>query len=245
MNITQADGGVANAANAALYTAALADLGASFIDPLAPMGLGAYHNFSTGAGDVANGAFDPTARQLYAHPSFATEAQLKASGEPDDRFTSKIRAIPPFTRYGFPVEWTFQIYNSGNAPGVVIKNEDLLLLRAEANLGLGNAAGALTDINTVRVNSGGLDAITAGAWAALTLDQQIDELLYNRKFSLVWENGDQWVDARRFGRLAQLPKDRAGDAVWPNLIFPLTNACRVTRSRHSALLSRLRFDREG
>jgi hypothetical protein len=225
VNLTAIQPAPNDANNAALFAAALTDLGASFIDANAAMAFGAYHSFSTGAGDVANGAYDPTARQLYAHPSYATQAQMKADGvTPDDRFTSKIRHIAPFTRYGFPVEWTFQIYNSGNAPGVVLKNEELLLLRAEANLGLGNAAAALTDINTVRVNSGGLPAITAGAWGALTATQQLDELLYNRKFSLMWENGDQWIDARRYGRLAQLPKDRPGDAIWPHLMIPI-NEC--------------------
>jgi hypothetical protein len=33
----------------------------------------------------------------------------------------------------------------------------------------------------------------------------LDELLYNRRYSLLFEGGHRWIDARRFGRLAQLP----------------------------------------
>ena len=69
---------------------------------------------------------------------------------------------------------------------------------------------ALADINTVRSVSGGLAvlvneaAITA---PVLTGDRLLDELIYNKRYSLVWEQGIRWLDARKYGILAQLPHD--------------------------------------
>jgi hypothetical protein len=47
-----------------------------------------------------------------------------------------------------------------------------------------------------------------------------DELLYNRLYSLMWEGGHRWVDARRFNRLATLPKSKAGNVIYPYIPLP-------------------------
>ena len=46
------------------------------------------------------------------------------------------------------------------------------------------------------------------------------ELLYNRLYSLLWQQGTRWIDARRYGRTGSLPIDRAGDVVHPNMLVP-------------------------
>ena len=100
----------------------------------------------------------------------------------------------------------------------IIKNEELLLLSAEVNLGLNNKAAAIADIDSVRIHSGGLPPTTltvASSNAAF-----VDEILYNRLMSLLWEQGVRWIDARRYGRLASLPIDRVGDQVFPSMIVP-------------------------
>jgi hypothetical protein len=74
-------------------------------------------------------------------------------------------------------------------------------LRAEANIGLNQLGTALTDINYIRTNSGLLPNLGSLG----TTDQAITELLYNRKYSLLWEQGATWVDARRYGRLNTIP----------------------------------------
>ena len=84
----------------------------------------------------------------------------------------------------------------------IIRDEELVLLRAEANIGLGNLAAALTDINFVRVNSGGLAPLGAFADA----NAAITAVLYEKRYSLLWE-GSRWVDVRRYGRLNTLPLD--------------------------------------
>src|SRR5260370_23153182 len=106
------------------YATALTDLAASFVDTTAAFSLGVYNTFSTASGDAQNTLYDPTARQLYAHASYATDAQLQTGGAKDNRFVTKIRAISTFTRYGFSVSWTFQRYNSPSEPMPIRRNEE-------------------------------------------------------------------------------------------------------------------------
>ena len=51
-------------------------------------------------------------------------------------------------------------------------------------------------------------------------DPFIDELLYGRLYSLMWTQGTRWIDARRYGRLGDLPVDRPGDSGFENMIVP-------------------------
>jgi len=207
---------------AADYATALAALAASFLDDAGSLDLGAYHAFSTRSGDQPNNLFDPSASDILAHPSIEADAQLKANTDPDDRFTRKIVALAdPVTVQDITTQVAFQIYNSLSAPIPIIRNEELILLRAEANLGLNQDAAALTDINLIRTTSGGLDPIGGGAWAALTDAEQLDELLYNKRYSLLFEGGHRWIDMRRYGRLDQLPLDLPSHTIHPRFPFPV------------------------
>ncbi len=199
------------------YASALTNLVASFLNTGSALSTGVYYNYGVGAGEVANALFDQSEVRI-AHPSFETDAQLQGSGEPDRRFQNKtLRLADPVgdqASIGIFSDLDFTIYPSPSAPVPIIKNEELILLRAEANLGCAGTAGAiscsgdsdaaLVDINFIRQNSGGLDAIDAGAWAALTDEQRLDELLYNKRYSLWWEGGHRWIDWRRYGKLAEL-----------------------------------------
>jgi hypothetical protein len=216
----------------AKYAAVLTDVQGSFLDPDKDLQYGAYNTYSTNAGDALNPRYDPTARQRYAHGSFAKDAKLQAGATPGDttkrdlRFLSKIYNLKQFVRYGFTVNWAFKRYNSNTDPIPVIKNEELILIRAEANIATGGTSGAdpLDDINLVRTTSGGLPPLRGGTWAGLTPTQQRDTLLYEKRYSLMYENGDRWVDLRRYGLLPRLPQDRAGDLVWRELRIP-NNEC--------------------
>lgn len=232
-----------NLANAQ-YAAALTDLGTSFLNVASPLPTGAYSTYSNNSGDAQNGLYDPTARQRYAHTSFARDAKLQAGAAVGDttrrdlRFLSKIAPLRTFTsadsidRYGFRVHWAFRRYASTTDPIPVLKNEELILMRAEANIQNNTIIGAdpRDDINLVRTTSGGLPAISLVTWAALTQDQRRDTLLYEKRYSLMYENGDRWVDLRRYGMLPRVPRDRPTDLVWPNLRLP-DNECvpRTTR----------------
>lgn len=185
------------------YDGALVTLGESFLDPNGSLDLGAYHTFSTGSGDTQNSLFDPTDRAILAHPSIVTDAQQKADGSGDDRVGRKVGPRPggPRTVQGITTNLIFTLYDGNSAPIPIIRNEELILLRAEAKLFTNDLPGAVQDLDVVRTRSGGL-APYGGQVAAGPL---LDELLYNRRYSLLFEGGHRWIDARRFDRLGELP----------------------------------------
>ncbi|MGQ0539978.1 MAG: RagB/SusD family nutrient uptake outer membrane protein [Gemmatimonadaceae bacterium] len=210
------------------FNGALTTLGQSFIDPAGSLTLGAYHTFSTGAGDVTNGSFDPTGRALRGHPSFVRDAQRKPDGSPDNRTSKNAQAPDVLTREGLASDKIVTVYNSTSALVPIIRNEELILLRAEANIGLNNLAAAVTDINLIRSRSGGLGPYVG----PLTATAVLDELLYNKRYSLYFE-GHRWIDLRRYNRLSTLPRDRATHRVFTAFPFP-ANECLAREPQPSA-----------
>lgn len=188
-----------------LYTAALASLGQSFLDaaPAADLSRGVYEVFSAASGDNLNGISPQTSPDQLAHPSVETD--LIAG---DTRFAAKVRRLASArtgpqlgTFTSIPTSLQFTIYPTNVTPIPVIRNEELILLRAEALFFTSNPSGALADINFIRGRYG---LGTRGAFTG-TADF-VTELLYQRQYSLLFE-GHRWVDVRRFGRLGTLPLD--------------------------------------
>ncbi|MEW5918955.1 MAG: RagB/SusD family nutrient uptake outer membrane protein, partial [Gemmatimonadota bacterium] len=187
----------------------------SFLDVNADLDVGAYHIYSTRAGDVTNGSFDPTGRALRGHPSFVANAQTKPGGSPDNRVTKNATAPNVLTVQNISSDKLVTVYNSASASVPIIRNEELILLRAEANLGQGNLSAAVNDINVIRTRAGGLAPYAGPVNAAAILD----EILYNRRYSLYYE-GHRWIDARRYNRLSQLPRDLPSHRVFTAFPFP-------------------------
>ncbi len=192
------------------YTQALTALGESFVtapgaaSSLADMNIGVYNIYSTTPGDglnVLNYEQDPN---TLAHASTVTDAEKQADGTTlDARVTRKIAALDepvaaPGKDAGIPALYRFTVYPSNTTPTPIIRNEELILIRAEANLALGSSGAALIDLNNVRNVSGKLPALTG--------TPTIDDLIYERRMSLLFE-GFRWIDARRFGKLNTLPLD--------------------------------------
>ncbi len=199
------------------YASALTNLAASFMNTGSALSTGVYYNFGVGAGEVANSLFDQSDVRL-AHPSFEADAQQRTGGEPDLRFSTKVvRLDDPVqdqASQGISSDLDFTLYPNPSADVPIIRNEELILLRAEANLACTGSAGSITcsgdpsaalvDINFIRQNSGGLDPILEADWLLLSDEAQLDELLYNKRYSLVWEGGHRWIDWRRYGKLNEL-----------------------------------------
>jgi starch-binding outer membrane protein, SusD/RagB family len=205
------------------YAGALTFLSQSFLDPAAPLDRGVYMDFGTGAGDVANPlAVSSQTSENFGHPTLETQAQLQLGGALDQRFLNKLVKRPsrsggttdtdPVQTFSSDLGWIR--YPSPNSPIPIIKNEELILLRAEANINLNQVAPAVTDLNVVRQTSG-LLAPYAGAVDQPSL---INELLYNKRYSLMYEGGHSWIDYRRYGLTANLQAiDRPGPP--PDVIF--------------------------
>ncbi len=203
---------------ATCYTNALTALGGSFISSsAADFQKGAFFDFSTNPGDQQNDLADPLNGTTYfAFNNTLEDAQLQPGGEKDQRALDKLSLIDPsdstvqYQLSGFPlaVNRKFTVYFTAGsedvgAPIAVIRNEELVLLRAEANIGLANYATAITDLDLVRTGAGGLAATTLTP--ASPAASFITELLYNRRYSLLWEQGARWVDARRYNLLNTIP----------------------------------------
>jgi starch-binding outer membrane protein, SusD/RagB family len=110
----------------------------------------------------------------------------------------------------------FSIYNSNTASIPIIRNEELILLRAEARYYTLDQLGALNDINLIRTTSGGL----AARGPFLNEADFIAELLKQRRYSLLFEGGHRWIDSRRFGLLATLPRALPSHTVPSRFPFP-------------------------
>jgi len=189
---------------------ALTALGQSFMDASGDMDLGVYHVFGSGQGDASNGMYEnPNASYVrtMAHMSYKTDAE---AGDP--RYTSKIVERADTTVYdGLQSNLAVSVWGGAYDPVAIVRNEELVLLKAEANIGKGGDG--LTEINAVRSAHGLADAASGG----------LDQLLHEKRYSLFME-GHRWVDMRRYGKTGSLPNDRSsrGDQVFDS--FPIPEA---------------------
>lgn len=195
------------------FNHALEDLANSFLDPAGPMNLGVYQIYGTGLGDQLNEVYESPSAEFVkwmAHPTLETNAEAG-----DQRFANKVIVRDPATTFdNLTSRLGITTTQSSTDALPIIRNEELLLLRAEANIGLGNFPAAQSDINLVRA-AAGLGPVTLSAANAL------DQLLYEKRYSLFLE-GHRWIDLRRYGRLSQLPIDRAGDRIIDAMPIPET-----------------------
>lgn len=195
----------------------LTALQGSFLDEGRALDYGAFHVFTTSSGDATNPLNRPDF--LYAHPRIRDNAQVRSDGSPDLRAQQKVKAVPSLTVLGVTSDAQYTLYTTPTAPVPWVRNEELILLRAEANLQLGNTDSARDDINFIRTNSGGLEPITT-----TDFDTLLDELLYNRRYSLIWEYGHVWIDLRRYDRLDELPVTEADPLIVDAMPIP-SNEC--------------------
>lgn len=198
------------------YASALTALGQSFISTTASLDLGAYFAFSLGAGDIQNPLYQDTASTNFrAHRSVVTQAEAGDRRRAEKVATSALRTWP--SEPNVASQYVFTVYDSPTSPVPIIQNEELILLRAEARWFGGDKLGAVSDINFIRQNAGGLGPSTV---TILSSDAQfVDELLRQKRYSLLWESTSRWIDARRFSRLGTLPRDGAAHVV--HAAFPI------------------------
>lgn len=194
-------------------------LAGSFIsDDPADFDVGVYHVFSTGAGDAINGL---SSEVIFVHPGVVSRVEMKANGNPDDRYAAKVMTVDPATVSGSLGNYTsshrFATYFNDNlAPLAIIRNEELILLRAEAYVGMGDYPNAQLDLDLIRTASGGLEPL-----ASLDATNAVDEILQQRMYSLLFEGGHRWIDVRRYDRLDSLLDDDENDGMTAHRTFPL------------------------
>lgn len=177
--------------------AALDALNASFFDIDGDLPTGPKHVFSTAGPDILNNLFkipQQSGDQIIVNNDFISSA------EPNDvRVANKTTTRDdPVSLGGFSGTHETRLYASSTSPIDIIRNEELILIYAEANIllntpeSLGEAVQAL---NVIRTSAG------IGSYSG-TVDQTslINEMLHQRRYSL-WAEGHRMVDLRRYDRL--------------------------------------------
>lgn len=212
------------AALAALYdgdnTGTLTALNASYFDLGGSLTAGPQHIFSQQSGDQVNPLFKGPSTltnpnngdQIIVHNSWINDAEPG-----DQRVATKAAVRPvPTEQDGLNGTHETRLYASNEAPIDILRNEELILIYAEAQIGSNNAE-AINALNAVR-NGAGL-ANYSGATDDASL---IDELLNQRRYSL-WCENHRMFDMRRYNRSNTLPIDRSGDVVYNVFPVPLVD----------------------
>ncbi|MCR9249809.1 MAG: RagB/SusD family nutrient uptake outer membrane protein [bacterium] len=207
------------AARVAIYqnnmSAARTALNASFLNLTGDLDAGPAHIFGLTGNDISNSLFyiaDQSGQEYMAHDSWVTDAEAG-----DTRVAEKtiVFASGAVTFDGLTGTNQVQLYSSNVDPVPIMRNEELVLLWAEANIGSDNAE-AVAALDIVRTAAG------LPAYSGATTDAALqDELLTQRRYSLFGE-GHRWIDLRRYNRLSELPVDRTGDNILDAFPTPVT-----------------------
>lgn len=185
------------------WQGALDAVNASFIDLGGSLTAGPSHPYGASP-DVFNPLFyvqnANVNTMIVVHPSLITDAK-PGDKRVQDKFFLRSSPVVNSTTYGV-LEGSYQdkrwVNNSTSVP--FIKNEELILIKAEAHAQLGQTQLAVDAINIIR-NAAGIGAYTG----ATGKDALINEVLYQRRYSLWAEPwGHRWVDARRYDKLAEI-----------------------------------------
>jgi starch-binding outer membrane protein, SusD/RagB family len=181
---------------AASLAAALTAINASFMSPTAPMATGVFQNYSTATGETQNSRVDAA-----LHLNDAVFDSLQAG---DLRGAKIVRTSTP---YNIQISGTTVVSSSDfaqslgsaslTAPLPILKNEELLLLRAQIAIELNDLATATTYMNYVRTTSGGLAPYAVFATQAAARSA----LLYEKRYSLLMEGPHRLLDLRAYSRL--------------------------------------------
>ncbi|WP_299245886.1 RagB/SusD family nutrient uptake outer membrane protein [uncultured Aquimarina sp.] len=203
-------------------TTALAALNASYFSLSDDLDLGPKYVFGLGGGgDRANPVFrvasvsaaEPNnGDQIIVHDSWINEAEAG-----DTRVTTKTAVRPdPSIQDGLTGANETRLYASNISDIDIIRNEELILVYAEASILANNLQDAEDALNVIRNAAGLADYAGLQNTADLTT-----ELLNQRRYSL-WAENHRMFDLRRYGLSNTLPIDRAGDQVFNVLPIPLS-----------------------
>lgn len=197
------------------FTNALNALNSSFINTTtasaAGLGTGVYFTYSISTGDVTNPLVDGN---LHLNPQVGDSLQAG-----DLRGSKIVTLAAPGVIQGLTYRANFA--SSIVQPIALLKNEELILLRAQAKVGLGDLAGATQDVNFVRGVWG-----LAGVPTFATATEAIDRILWEKRYSLLFESAHRLVDLRAYGRLSNtyFKKELAGDVFVKALPQPQSEA---------------------
>ena len=176
------------------YEETLSLLETSFFDLDAALNVGPKYVFSTAGGDLLNPVYrapDQNADQIIVNDDFIEDAE-----EGDLRVANKTALREnPTDQGGFNGLYESRLYESPVAPIDIIRNEELILIYAEANIQSDELTEGVNALNVIR-NAAELPDYSG----PVTKEALINEVLQQRRYSLFSE-GHRMIDLRRYGRL--------------------------------------------
>lgn len=207
------------AARAAVYAqdwnGALAALNESFFNLNGNLTTGPRFTYSTTSPDFANPFFQNANSNIST--LVVTQQNFVPEAENGDARLAKVGLRNnPRTLGGITGTHEPRLFATNTSPLTWIKNEELILINAEANirLGAGNFPAAIASLDRIRTANN-----LAPYSGPVTESALIDEMLKQRRYSLFFE-GHRWVDMRRYNRLNQLPLDRPNHRVYDRFVRP-------------------------
>ncbi|MFY0528454.1 RagB/SusD family nutrient uptake outer membrane protein [Archangium gephyra] len=185
----------------------------SFLDETGDLDTGVYLVFSGASGDTANGL---NSANIYANPALLKNTD--GSTREDARLARKTTLADEERKWqGITTNVLFTVYPDNEASLPLIRNEELILLRAEAYMKQENYTEATRLLDIIRTESGNLPPLPEVLSDPKLME---DELLEQRRFSLLFE-GHRWIDMRRYNRLEELRlEDPAGVSFKVHHHFP-------------------------
>ncbi|MTI39032.1 RagB/SusD family nutrient uptake outer membrane protein, partial [Fulvivirga lutimaris] len=175
---------------------ALTELQSSFFDLNGDLTVGPKMVFSNTGADVLNGLFkapNQNGDQIVVNNGFINDAEagdLRVANKTAPRET-------PTTLSGVGGTHETRLFASSTSPIDIIRNEELILIYAEANLMTDNLSEAEAALDVIRT-AAGLDPIaTAKPTIVNNKAGLIDEMLNQRRYSL-WSEGHRMIDLRRY-----------------------------------------------
>lgn len=196
----------------------LTALNDSFLSLTGSLTTGPVFTYSTTSGDLINPLYqqlNTTGGPIVAQNNFISDA------EPGDtRVAKKVtKRTSPRNLNGILGNYDVTLYPTSTSPISIIRNEELVLMYAEAMIQTGKLAEAVTALDKIRTSAGLPPLATAKPATVSNKEALINELLNQRRYSLFFE-GHRWFDMRRYDRLNQLPNDQPNHKVYDQLIRP-------------------------
>ena len=154
-----------------------------------------YYNYSTAPGEREN----PFAGDAAVHMNPSAGNGIEAG---DLRAAKIVSGVGPYAGSG--VSSTFDMAYTVPSdpvnltrPMPILKNAEMILLRAQAELESGQMAAATADVNFIRTHEGGLPALPTFASVAAGRAA----VLYEKRYTMLFESAQRLVDLRAYGEM--------------------------------------------
>ena len=182
----------------------LTALAGSFLDVSAggDLSKGPVFTFSTTPGDQVNALW---AKASDTGAPYVVFDEFVTTAEANDLRIPKVGLRDAARQSGQALlsQYDVRMYATNVSSVSILRNEELILMSAEAKIQKNDLAGGIVALDKVRTNNG-LQALATAKPTIVTQAQLLDELLLQRKYSLFFE-GHRWIDVRRYNKINILP----------------------------------------